>query len=293
MLDVGLFDSETLEHIPVMNAAGNPVDVEITLGDITVTRPDAIQQNLSDALGSIEGFDLLEIDGLPEQALSGDELNMRWLWRANDTTSTELEARLVWLNEESEMLASAPFVPLVNGYPASLWQADDVWRGQHRVYVPGNLNSGLYTVAVQIDDTYITVGEMRVTTPERVYERPQVENALDAKWENGIALIGYDTSVTEVTLYWETGTQINTSLRLFVHVLDADERIVAQTDNVPVDWTRPTTGWAVSEFIVTVHDFADVALADYELRIGWYDPLTGDRTVLLNGDDSLVTALGD
>ena len=70
-----------------------------------------------------------------------------------------------------------------------------------------------------------------------------------------------------------------------MHLLDGD-RIIAQSDGVPVDWTRPTTGWAQGEVIQTEHAFEQTAGA-YQIRLGWYHPDTSQRVLLTSGYDAL------
>jgi hypothetical protein len=103
------------------------------------------------------------------------------------------------------------------------------------------------------------------------------------RWNNGIQLSGYSID-DNLTLIWNTDNTTSTSLRLFVHILDAENHIVAQSDSIPANWTRPTTNWIPEEYIVTSHQF-DLSTGDYRVRIGWYDPITGER-VTINTSDS-------
>ena len=286
-LDVGLFDPETRQHLDVVNESGNPVDVQVVLDTIAVIRSDAQPNNLPEPIASSDGLLLLEISGIPTQAQVGDEIQVAWLWQMVEKPDTNKEARLVWLNKQNELQAATPFVPLTLNYPTSEWQVDDSWRGVHRLYVPGNLFSGDYVVAVEMDDTPIAVGEMAVTTPsQQRYLPPDVEHHFSVLWGNRIALLAYDDTATSVTLYWETVTQINESLRLFVQVVDDDDTILALTDSIPVDWTRPTTSWAIGEVITTYHDFGELPSGTYRVRVGWYDPITGERIALDSGEDA-------
>jgi hypothetical protein len=186
-------------------------------------------------------------------------------------------------------------VPLVIAYPSELWQPGDVWRGLHTFHVPGRLNAGDYDVVLDLYDAGVepvVIGRMQVSTPPRRFELPEIESPVDVVWQNGIHLLGYDLSTLsgetiDLRLIWQPEDELNISLRFFAHLLDTDERIVAQVDGVPVEWTRPTTGWAPGEVItealtLTVPD--ESTPGEYTLRLGWYDPLTGDRVRLDDGD---------
>jgi len=96
----------------------------------------------------------------------------------------------------------------------------------------------------------------------------------------------------EVGLAWRTTAAIETSYRVFVHLLGPDGVVVAQSDGVPADWSRPTTGWAAGEVVAEVRTVGlpvDAAAGSYALRVGLYDD-TGTRLMTPDGADSAVIA---
>ena len=118
----------------------------------------------------------------------------------------------------------------------------------------------------------------------------------DVGWENGIRLLGYDLPELrvgqgdglELTLYWQTETDINTSLTVFVHIYDSDDRTVAQQDSIPLGGARPTTGWAPGEILTDRYAIfipTDVPQDHYWIRIGLYNAATGDRVHLSDGSE--------
>jgi len=95
-----------------------------------------------------------------------------------------------------------------------------------------------------------------------------------------------------VKLVWQARRQVNQEYKVFVHLLGADGRPIAQSDAVPVGWTRPTFGWRVGEFVTDVHtlDLApNLAPGVYRLVVGMYD-ITGQRLSVASGGD--VVELG-
>jgi hypothetical protein len=290
-LDIGFYNPETQQHLDVLNEVGNPVDVKVVLGSVEITQPDSQSNDLPETIGSIAGFDLLAIEGIPETAQVGDEMTVRWLWHKVENVESDVQAQLVWLNDNGEIESSTPLVPLTLDYPTKSWQTGAAWRATHRLYVPGILFAGDYTVAITVGDIHIPITEMNITRPPRQeYAPPNIEHA-GTIWENRITLIGYDYTVTAVTLYWETVTQINKSYRLFAQVVDSHNTIIALTDEIPVNWTRPTTSWAIGEVITTQHDFGALPAGEYRIRIGWYDPITGNRIPVSTGEDSTFLPL--
>jgi hypothetical protein len=67
---------------------------------------------------------------------------------------------------------------------------------------------------------------------------------------------------------------------VFVHLLDAAGRIVAQTDGQPGDGALPTRGWLPREVVTDPRRIAlpaSLPAGAYRLELGWYDAATGQR----------------
>lgn len=79
-----------------------------------------------------------------------------------------------------------------------------------------------------------------------------------------------------VTLYWQTPHVLLTSYKSFVHVTDANGKIVTQSDAVPANWSRPTTAWLPGEWVADAHVVKLPANAHAPLDVwaGMYDPAT-------------------
>ena len=80
--------------------------------------------------------------------------------------------------------------------------------------------------------------------------------------------------VLRLTLYWQALTEMDTPYTVFVHLLDAQERVVVGHDGEPVDGARPTTGWVPGEYIADGHSLtlpADLPPGDYVIEVGLYD----------------------
>ena len=238
---------------------------------------------------------LYETSGLPAAATVGDVLRLSWSWQKLRAGDSNLRARLVWLDEtETEAATSGP-LPLAPGYPFSGWRVGEVSRGYHALIVPPSLAPGSYNLAIRLLNEdgqpaadLVRLGQaMTLTVPERQFEAPDFAFKSGAEWENGIALLGYDVRPGgNIALIWGTQRLQPASMHLFVHVLDAQDMIAAQWDGVPVNWTRPTTGWIEGEYVTTNHSFA-VPAGEYHLRLGWYDPATGDR-ISVGQQDALL-----
>lgn len=287
-LHAALYDPATGERLSVLNEVGNPVGASLEVAAVRITRPAEPPAAPFDTLAQFGALGLRAQEGLPAQATVGDELTVSLLWSTADTLAEPHTFRLLWQDAAGDISAAAPPLPLVNGFPSTEWQAGDVWRGVHRVVVPGSLERGDYTLLLAVGDEQHAITTMRIRTPERSFDRPTVQQESGAQWRNGIRLVGADWQGEALVLHWQTDALLHENLRLFVQVLGEGEQILALTDGVPVDWTRPTTGWAVGEFLRTTHEFPGVNVAEHPLRIGWYDPDTGERVPLTDSSDALI-----
>jgi hypothetical protein len=280
---ISLYQSQSGQLLELVNSEGNPMGIDTVVGSMQVTRPDTFVPYVGGFNQDAGGLRLLEISGLPETAQVGDEISFAWLWEDRgheDKPGIEI----TWEN------SSIALTELVNEYPLEYWQRGDIWRGYQRVYVPASLTSGDYGLSVLLNGDEIALGEMRITEPERNFELPEIEGRLELNWQNGIRLLGYERVENEIILYWQPQDFIPESLRLFVQVQDEKGQILAVNDSVPVNWTRPTSGWVPQEIIRTEHPFADLP-DSYRLLIGWYRPISGERILLESGEDVFTLEL--
>jgi hypothetical protein len=106
----------------------------------------------------------------------------------------------------------------------------------------------------------------------------------------GLTVAPADGSLT-VELVWGAEADIPSPYKVFVHALDPNGNILAQSDAIPAAGLRPTTGWLPGEFVTDVHRLAIALDQVAQLRIGLYDPLTGIRLKLPDGSDAILIAL--
>ena len=141
---------------------------------------------------------------------------------------------------------------------------------------------------------------------------PQPDHSLRLTFGDGIELVGYDApdwavrgEPFRVALYWHAvcsqarsaaecravcsqarsaaecrAGPISTDYKVFVHLLTADGRLLAQDDSEPVAWTYPTSRWRAGEYIMDEHWLIlppDAPRGVVWLSVGLYDPASGER----------------
>jgi hypothetical protein len=91
-------------------------------------------------------------------------------------------------------------------------------------------------------------------------------------------------SLAEVVLGWRALDRPTRDYTAFVHLIDQEQAIVAQHDQPP-GGDNPTHLWVPNEIVRTSFLLqlpAGVELDDLTLRIGLYNPLTGERLPIMN-----------
>jgi hypothetical protein len=78
----------------------------------------------------------------------GEVVHVNLYWQAGNQPGGEWRIIVALLDGNGRRAASLTTVP-VPGYPASLWQEGDVWRGQFNLLLAENLSPGSYRLEVQ------------------------------------------------------------------------------------------------------------------------------------------------
>lgn len=230
----------------------------------TVWRPTAVA-----GTGTLLGWSLSTVSLRP-----GDEVSLDALWEVAGTAASHAitlqdAAGQVWATEPYALPPTA----------AGLWREQSGWL------LPPPLPTGAYDVHL----AGVPLGQVQVVAPERTFDPPLASHPIGAAGVLPLAdLVGYTPSAETtpagagwtITLFWRVTAETTTNYRVFVHLLDETGAVVAQADEEPAQWTRPTRGWLTGEYITDRHDIwlpPTIPTGVYTLITGLYDPATGVR----------------
>ncbi len=129
-----------------------------------------------------------------------------------------------------------------------------------------------------------------------------IPNRLDISFGGTMKLLGYNLQPTtsnlqpgdslEITLYWQSLTDMEQDYSVFVHLLDGTELIVAQRDMYPGQGLYPTSLWSAGDAIVNryVLTLPETAFApnQAQLEVGLYDFTTGERLLAYGPNGELL-----
>jgi hypothetical protein len=271
-----VFDRETLAPLSVLNEQGEPTAPELALGPVrlSVPRQPADPGRLDvryrlDAHGSAAAHlgpvTLVGADFDRDEAAPGDPLSMTTFWRAEEDPREDLAFHVALVSLHGSSVAEYTRSPVAAWHPPLSWRSGDVWRGQHRFYLPADLDTGIYTWTASLGPSTsppISLSQLSITAPDRTFTRPAVDVETNARLGDFVTLLGANVrpeisdvepgTCLTVTLFWRAEVETDTSYRVFLHLVGPQGALIAQSDGIPAGWTRPTTGWLVGEVISDV-----------------------------------------
>ncbi len=235
----------------------------------------------------------------------GDALPITLLWRAGWQKIPDNLMMRVWLEDTNGKQIASRDTLLSIGYPPFEWQPHSYVRDLPVMRPPANLADGIYAVKLAVVQdhqlrgstllpfmpTIVELGKVEIKNRARRMDAPIIPRALEATFDRKIKLLGYDwkSDSTQLTLYWRAITLMDTPYTVFIHLLDAQNRVVAYGDAEPGNGTLPTTGWIENEYIVDPHTLVgEVAPGTYSIEIGVYDPVTGVRLKTNEGQERVL-----
>lgn len=211
-----------------------------------------------------------------------------------------------------------------DGFPTSRWAPDTVVQGRHTLALDPLVPPGEYGVRLTVIDAAgrevlarsevlrLSVGPAESSAAPGGGPSADLGpgRAIGAVFGGAIELVGWrwDRSVPEVgerlpagmdsgrplspgqrleaRLIWRGTAPVATDYTVFVQVLDAAGRLIAQHDGPPQDGQRPTSGWRTGEYLADSHTIAlpgDLPPGRYRLIAGLYHPVTGARLPAASG----------
>jgi hypothetical protein len=208
-------------------------------------------------------------------------------------------------------LASLWEAPPGGTYATNAWQPGTLIRTQASIRPRADLPDGRYRLIAGLfrasdkarlrttdGADHILLGE--ITVRGRPHDRtpPQPQYPTDVAFSQAGRLLGYDLaappngfrpgSAIPLTLYWQANAATERPHTVFVHLVDAAGTIHGYGDGEPGGGRLPTTSWLAGEYLTDPHQVNVSSAAPagaYRLRIGLYDPTTGQRLVTPEGKD--------
>ncbi|MGC8878781.1 MAG: glycosyltransferase family 39 protein [Anaerolineae bacterium] len=316
-LRLGLVRERDERPLDVLDEQGQPQGSEVILGHIYVRLPVEplppealpIQHPLrADFAGRVRllGY---SIGDMPVKA--GEILSFSLFWQALSAPQERyvVFAQLQDANGQPVALSETPPV-----YPSEQWAAGMLLRDPHQILLPPELPAGEYRLAVGLlraDGTRVSTegGDQVVLTHVQTTQRarqftppalPERFEAVEAYFGAYARLLGYELkapdpvppeATLELVLYWQALQPSPQRYSVFVHLIDAQDRIFGQRDQEPGGGQFPTTSWVSGEYLVDAYQVPvhpDTQPGIYWLEVGLYDPIGGQRLEVRDEEGRLI-----
>ena len=286
-----LFDRDTLQPLTLLDETGALIGPTAVIGQIEVTMPDESPpfnpQYPVETLLEDLGLTLLGYNQDRQEAAPGDQILLTFFWER--TAAPLPETVDVQLLDENGQIAHIWQIPPVHDtYDDSTWESGQRLRAQHLLRLPAGLATGDYQFQLQ---ELVRLAGLSIAAPDRLFMAPESGTAVEIPFGQEALLTGYtvarDGDQYAVDLVWQALGEIITPYNVFVHLVDEQGIIIAQSDAGPASWTRPTSGWVPGEYILDRHILtipSDSDLNGSGLRVGLYDPASGQRLPTPAGD---------
>jgi hypothetical protein len=277
-----LYSSQNPQGFDVLRE-GKVLGKDATIGVVTrLTSPGLIVEPAADDKVLVDGLYLHGSSNIEVPLQPGHEVRLTLEWWQTKPESQPITVSIEgagWRVESQGRLDAAPKVL--------------TW---HSLIVPAAAK-GLADLKVTTSDgKTLVIGRYEVARVEHVFEEPTSTIDLTVDFVGVGSLVGADASVKltsyepfPIRLIWKAKATPQAAYTVFVHLLDADGQVIAQSDAQPQD--RPTTGWIRGEYIVDQH-LVTFTRKDYKgpttLEVGLYDPPSGKRVILSDGADHAV-----
>lgn len=246
----------------------------------------------------------------------GEELPLTLYWRAREPMDEDYSVAIRLFDAHGMVVAKWNAFPGRGLYPTRLWQPGEVIVDDYRIpvdpgaYGPGagRIEVGLFR-RVPLQDLTArdpqgktitpTIARFKIDVPGNA--PPEVENPVQFDLGDSIALVGYalrpdlPQGTLSVRLYWRARAATDRDYTVFVHLLDASGKMVAQADDQPQQGRYPTSFWDTGE---TIQDDYVLKLPDGKLppdasiELGMYRAEDGARLPVASGGDSVTIAVG-
>lgn len=215
----------------------------------------------------------------------GSPLRVTFYWQPGQRIERDVELiGQLYDRNRDEVVALIHDWPLNGVYRVRAWQPGQTMPLSYSLPIPGDLPPGPYQLNVGVFDLIAReriplvsgqdvhlVKTFKVSLPEddRV---PEISTEIN--FGDVIELGGYTLTPVgdglKVTLFWRAAAPSEHDYTAFVHVVDADDQIVAQVDMQPLGGRYPTSIWSPGESIVEERTISPIPNGVYRIFVGWY-----------------------
>lgn len=212
------------------------------------------------------------------------------------------------LNDWTTIAGAANYTPgdvtTESNLPTFHWDTARYVRDEHDIIVPPDTAPMAYAVrAGLIDPEQNHLLPLADGSGDTAYlatlnvgpghEPARPAHRLDTTFSNSrdtIRLTGFEVTKQtparlDFTLAWRSDRLPQRDYTVFAQLLDRDQNLAAGFDRPPLDGAYPTSTWLPGQTVIDPRHLplSDVSPGEYQLVVGLYDPVTGERLTAEGG----------
>ncbi len=242
---------------------------------------------------------LTRVTAVEQSVTAGEELPVSVCWETVGQATEDYTVSVQLVGPENQIVGRRRTYPGLGSYPTSTWEAGKQFCDEVRVAVSADLDQTLqYQIEIAMlnesgeravvlggdgrprDHLFAAAVRLETADPIQLAQTPAGNDPIRL-YEADFSPIWHIESTETVLLQWWLAESVEKDYTVFVHLRDVESgENVAQGDGPPAAGWYPTSLWEVGEVVVDEHEVtvtADVPSGEYELVVGWYDPVTGER----------------
>jgi hypothetical protein len=235
-------------------------------------------------------------------------------WQSQEPVAVDYISSVHLLGRELESVGQIDRYPAMGMIPTSRWQTGDIYRDEYHIMTqesavaPAQLGVAVSLYDDRADQSLpasssegLLIDLLIVGEPVRLAnndpELPSLEVTTNVLFEQEIVLAGFSDAaglpgeIVPLTLYWQASGTPDKEYTVFMHLLDQNGERIAGADAPPVGNYYPTSLWQKGDVIDDVHWLplpSDLPAGEYQVVVGFYDPLSGARLQRADGGGDFV-----
>jgi len=241
----------------------------------------------------------------PQALKPGENVSLAFYWKALAKMDRSYALFIHLLGRDGQVVGRLDTIPYGGRYSTLLWKPGEVFCDEYEVTISQGAAPGRGTVIVgfypwgepssrlpaynaegQPIGDHFSLVSIKIVPAKPPYYSPQYP--LQVNFADRIALIGYDLPQDTIKagetlyliLYFQCRAEMDEDYTVFVHLLDEENRIVAQRDSQPQSGNYPTSIWDIDEVVKDEYEIIlnpDTPSGRYRLEVGLYMLTTGER----------------
>lgn len=244
-----------------------------------------------------------------ESVGDADYLRIALTWRAASPTSQPLVVSVRTLDAAGAKLAQQDNEPQSSSRPTTTWRAGELVLDRYDLQLGPDVAERARWLAIAVYPSgaagpalaWRSVGgvalgdQLRAPLPSRVPE---------TSWQPVASFVGSVDLVEarvvgeggekSLQLVWRAGASVDAEYTVFVHLLDAEGRLVGQADGLPSNGRLPTTTWEAGDRVVDSHSLPGGSEGATRAVVGLYRASDGGRLARADAPgDSVVVQLAN